>query len=113
LCSCWTYAICPLFDLWGPRLTLLYVDFLCSAAGPHTTIDGKEVVNFASANYLGLIGNEKITVRENCNFDSIFDNLIRPEYLINVSGMQDSCVGSLEKYGVGSCGPRGFYGTIG
>ncbi|EEE50683.1 hypothetical protein OsJ_30932 [Oryza sativa Japonica Group] len=31
-----------------------------SAAGPHTTVDGKEVVNFASANYLGLIGNEKI-----------------------------------------------------
>jgi serine palmitoyltransferase len=57
-----------------------------SAAGPHTIVDGKEVVNFASANYLGLIGNEKII---------------------------DSCVGSLEKYGVGSCGPRGFYGTIG
>ncbi|CAD5170837.1 unnamed protein product [Musa acuminata subsp. malaccensis] len=56
-----------------------------SAAGPHTIIDGKEVVNFASANYLGLIGNEKII---------------------------DSCVSSLEKYGVGSCGPRGFYGTI-
>uniref|UniRef100_A0ACD5VGQ6 Uncharacterized protein n=1 Tax=Avena sativa TaxID=4498 RepID=A0ACD5VGQ6_AVESA len=56
-----------------------------SAAGPHTTIDGTEVVNFASANYLGLIGNEEIL---------------------------DSCVGSLEKYGVGSCGPRGFYGTI-
>ncbi|KAM0930986.1 hypothetical protein ACQ4PT_000674 [Festuca glaucescens] len=56
-----------------------------SATGPHTTIDGKEVVNFASANYLGLIGNEKIL---------------------------DSCVSSLEKYGVGSCGPRGFYGTI-
>jgi len=56
-----------------------------SAAGPHTIVDGKEVVNFASANYLGLIGNEKII---------------------------DSCVGSLEKYGVGSCGPRGFYGTI-
>uniref|UniRef100_A0A804P185 Long chain base biosynthesis protein 1a n=1 Tax=Zea mays TaxID=4577 RepID=A0A804P185_MAIZE len=32
---------------------------LC-AAGPHTIVDGKEVVNFASANYLGLIGNEKI-----------------------------------------------------
>ncbi|KAM0942854.1 putative serine C-palmitoyltransferase [Dioscorea sansibarensis] len=56
-----------------------------SAAGPHTVIDGKEVVNFASANYLGLIGHEKII---------------------------DSCIGSLEKYGVGSCGPRGFYGTI-
>ncbi|KAG2243101.1 hypothetical protein Bca52824_095057 [Brassica carinata] len=48
-----------------------------SAAGPHTTFDGKDVVNFASANYLGLIGHEKLL-----------------------------------KYGVGSCGPRGFYGTI-
>ncbi|CAA6673557.1 unnamed protein product [Spirodela intermedia] len=56
-----------------------------SAAGTHTMIDGKEVVNFACANYLGLIGHEK---------------------LIN------SCASSLEKYGVGSCGPRGFYGTI-
>lgn len=26
---------------------------------------------------------------------------------------QDSCIGTLEKYGVGSCGPRAFYGTIG
>ena len=36
---------------------------LFSAAGPHTTINGKEVVNFASANYLGLIGHEKLLVR--------------------------------------------------
>ncbi|XP_078446022.1 long-chain base1 isoform X2 [Wolffia australiana] len=56
-----------------------------SAAGTHTVIDGKEVVNFACANYLGLIGHEK---------------------------MIKSCTASLEKYGVGSCGPRGFYGTI-
>ncbi|KAG5412649.1 hypothetical protein IGI04_000216 [Brassica rapa subsp. trilocularis] len=56
-----------------------------SAAGPHTTVDGKEVVNFASANYLGLIGHEKLL---------------------------ESCTSALEKYGVGSCGPRGFYGTI-
>ena len=26
---------------------------------------------------------------------------------------QESCTHALEKYGVGSCGPRGFYGTIG
>ncbi|XP_038713026.1 long chain base biosynthesis protein 1-like isoform X2 [Tripterygium wilfordii] len=56
-----------------------------SAAGPHTTINGKEVVNFASADYLGLIGHNKLI---------------------------ESCTSSLEKYGVGSCGPRGFYGTI-
>ncbi|KDP45822.1 hypothetical protein JCGZ_17429 [Jatropha curcas] len=56
-----------------------------SAAGPHTKINGKEVVNFASANYLGLIGHEKLI---------------------------ESCTSALEKYGVGSCGPRGFYGTI-
>ncbi|CAH2062731.1 unnamed protein product [Thlaspi arvense] len=56
-----------------------------SAAGPHTVINGKEVVNFASANYLGLLGHEKLL---------------------------ESCTSSLEKYGVGSCGPRGFYGTI-
>uniref|UniRef100_A0A1D1Y5X7 serine C-palmitoyltransferase n=1 Tax=Anthurium amnicola TaxID=1678845 RepID=A0A1D1Y5X7_9ARAE len=56
-----------------------------SAATTHTIIDGKEAVNFACANYLGLIGHEKLI---------------------------DSCIGALEKYGVGSCGPRGFYGTI-
>ncbi|KAL3814391.1 hypothetical protein ACJIZ3_015659 [Penstemon smallii] len=56
-----------------------------SAAEPHTVINGKEVVNFTSANYLGLLGHEKLL---------------------------DSCTKALEKYGVGSCGPRGFYGTI-
>lgn len=61
------------------------VPVLLSAAGPHTIINGKEVINFASANYLGLMGHEKLL---------------------------DSCTSSLEKYGVGSCGPRQFYGTI-
>ncbi|TYH87074.1 hypothetical protein ES332_D01G090500v1 [Gossypium tomentosum] len=55
------------------------------AVGPHTIINGKEVVNFASANYLKFVGHDKLL--ESCNF-------------------------VLEKYGVGSCGPRGFYGTI-
>ncbi|XP_009801763.1 long chain base biosynthesis protein 1-like [Nicotiana sylvestris] len=56
-----------------------------SAAAPHTIVNGKEVVNFTSANYLGLLGNEKLL---------------------------ETCTRALEKYGVGSCGPRGFYGTI-
>ncbi|KVI11651.1 Aminotransferase, class I/classII [Cynara cardunculus var. scolymus] len=71
-------------------LTTKEIDELCDewvpdAAGPHTIINGKEVVNFASANYLGLMGHEKLL---------------------------ESCTSSLEKYGVGSCGPRQFYGTI-
>lgn len=61
------------------------VPVLLSAAGPHTIINGEKVVNFASANYLGLMGHEKLL---------------------------ESCTSSLEKYGVGSCGPRQFYGTI-
>lgn len=56
-----------------------------SAAGPRTIVSGKEVVNLASTNYLGLIGSEKII---------------------------EACEASVKKYGVGSCGPRGFYGTI-
>uniref|UniRef100_A0A0D3HBW6 serine C-palmitoyltransferase n=1 Tax=Oryza barthii TaxID=65489 RepID=A0A0D3HBW6_9ORYZ len=83
LCDDWQpEPLCPPIKE-GARIDMPTLE---SAAGPHTTVDGKEVVNFASANYLGLIGNEKII---------------------------DSCVGSVEKYGVGSCGPRGFYGTIG
>lgn len=26
--------------------------------------------------------------------------------------IREACHGTIEKYGVGSCGPRGFYGTI-
>ena len=27
--------------------------------------------------------------------------------------LKESAIKSIQKYGVGSCGPRGFYGTIG
>jgi len=56
-----------------------------SAAGPHTVVNGKDIINLSSANYLGLIGHPKI---------------------------KEACNAALEKYGVGACGPRGFYGTI-
>ncbi|ONM62558.1 hypothetical protein ZEAMMB73_Zm00001d000113 [Zea mays] len=50
---------CIIYDLLRIRINPS-IFLLHSAAGPHTIVDGKEVVNFASANYLGLIGNEKI-----------------------------------------------------
>ncbi len=43
----------------------------------------------------------------------LFLFVILLEHFSDIRKLQDSCVGSVEKYGVGSCGPRGFYGTIG
>ncbi|KAL4237039.1 Serine palmitoyltransferase 1 [Mactra antiquata] len=48
-------------------------------------INGKSVVNMASLNFLGLLGDESI---------------------------EAAAQKALSKYGVGSCGPRGFYGTM-
>ena len=30
-----------------------------------------------------------------------------------IDSLQEACTKTLETYGVGACGPRGFYGTIG
>ncbi|GAQ82536.1 Long-Chain Base 1 [Klebsormidium nitens] len=58
---------------------------LSGAAGVKTTVNGKEVLNLASTNFLGFVGNPQIA---------------------------DAGAAAIRKYGVGSCGPRGFYGTI-
>lgn len=49
------------------------------------TSQGTEYANFSSQNFLGLADRREI---------------------------KDGCRATIEKYGVGSCGPRGFYGTI-
>lgn len=48
-------------------------------------IDGKDCLNLCTTNFLGFVGNKEI---------------------------EDAAVVTLKKYGVGTCGPRGFYGTI-
>ncbi|KAJ8338710.1 hypothetical protein SKAU_G00354960 [Synaphobranchus kaupii] len=48
-------------------------------------VNGKECINFASFNFLGLLDNERV---------------------------KKQALASLKKYGVGTCGPRGFYGTF-
>lgn len=56
-----------------------------SAAGASCVVNGVAgVVNLASINFLGLIGNEQVA---------------------------KVCEAVMEKYGCGACGPRGFYGT--
>ncbi len=57
-----------------------------SKLGKRIVIEGKECLNLATHNYLGFVENQ----------DCI-----------------DAAIKGLRKYGVGSCGPRGFYGTVG
>uniref|UniRef100_U5EZ28 Serine palmitoyltransferase 1 n=1 Tax=Corethrella appendiculata TaxID=1370023 RepID=U5EZ28_9DIPT len=53
--------------------------------GKYITIDGQKCLNLATHNYLGFLEDKEI---------------------------EESAIASLKKYGVGSCGPRGFYGTV-
>ncbi|KAF0984304.1 hypothetical protein FDP41_007481 [Naegleria fowleri] len=60
---------------------------LTSAADVEFTVEGKEgkIINFGTNNFLGFIGDRDII---------------------------EKCKETVREYGVGSCGPRGFYGTI-
>lgn len=53
--------------------------------GKEIIVDGHECLNLASLNFLGLLGNKSI---------------------------EGKSTKAIQKYGVGSCGPRGFYGTV-
>ncbi|XP_067626375.1 serine palmitoyltransferase 1 isoform X2 [Eurosta solidaginis] len=64
---------------------LLQTHLVHSKVGKHIVVDGHDCLNMATHNYLGLLENGKI--------------------------LEDACT-TLKKYGVGSCGPRGFYGTM-
>ncbi|KAI5064892.1 hypothetical protein GOP47_0019587 [Adiantum capillus-veneris] len=88
-----TQEIDQLCDEWSPEPLHppvsaemeMEAPLLESAAGPRAIVNGEEVINLTSANYLGLMGDKRIV---------------------------DACTTTLERYGVGACGPRGFYGTI-
>ena len=54
--------------------------------GKHVTIGGRQYLNAATHNFLGMVGDDRV---------------------------EAAAVRCLRKYGVGSCGPRAFYGTIG
>ncbi|XP_034947859.1 serine palmitoyltransferase 1 [Chelonus insularis] len=56
-----------------------------SPVGKRLTVDGKDCLNLGTHNYLGLLENKKI---------------------------EERAINTVRKYGVGSCGPRGFYGTV-
>ena len=67
---------------------LASVPVVSGANGPRPKLvnTGKQVLNLVGYNFMGLAGNETIKVR---------------------------AIETLRKYGVDSCGPSRFYGTIG
>jgi len=52
---------------------------------PRCILNGKECINLASFNFLNFVGNKS---------------------------HEERAIKAIRKYGVGSCGPRGFYGTV-
>lgn len=54
--------------------------------GKIVNVDNRLCLNAATHNYLGLLEHPKL---------------------------EEAAIVCLKKYGVGSCGPRGFYGTVG
>lgn len=63
----------------------LHPRYITSRVGKRVTVDGKNCLNLGTHNYLGLTENKEI---------------------------EKIAAATVRKYGVGSCGPRGFYGTV-
>jgi serine palmitoyltransferase len=97
--NCYKQEIDELVDEWTPEplgqplnsieaADLAAIPIIAGPNGPKPKLvsTGKNVINLASLNFTGLAGNEHIKQR---------------------------AVETLRKYGLGSCGPPGFYGTLG
>lgn len=84
LCEEWQPE--PLGGALTPAQTVqLQTPVVSGEAGTRVTVNGRPALNMTSLNFLGLAGREDVKQR---------------------------CAATIEKYGVGACGPRGFYGTI-
>ena len=77
--------------------------YFSRTAGPHVTVNGRDCVNLATFNFLGLLGDPAIKV-------FLFDCV---PSVTSIFILKEAAAKSIGKYGVGSCGPRGFYGTVG
>ncbi|KAF9434538.1 serine palmitoyltransferase component [Entomortierella beljakovae] len=75
----------PLSDIQRMELEKTQVIVGAQGSKPKVLSSGKNLLNLASANYLGYASNE---------------------------AMKEKAIEILHKYGVGSCGPPGFYGTL-
>lgn len=84
LCEEWEPE--PLFPELTPQMQLdMKAPIITNSTITHVGIDGKQVLNLARFNFLGFVSNPKI---------------------------EEASTKTLYEYGVGTCGPRQFYGTI-
>lgn len=74
----------PLVPEVDPNHPALHVPVVDGKPGKFINIDGRDCLNLATHNYLGFAGNEIV---------------------------EKSAIECIRKFGVGSCGPRAFYGT--
>mmetsp|Transcript_38146 Transcript_38146/g.107806 ORF Transcript_38146/g.107806 Transcript_38146/m.107806 type:complete len:485 (-) Transcript_38146:161-1615(-) len=83
LCAEWQpEPLCPPLSVFEEQKSFPVVE---SVSGVQVKVDGKVLTSFCSTNFLGIGGRDEIL---------------------------GACKETLNKYGCGSCGPRGFYGTI-
>jgi len=76
----------PLHPSLTPQMKLdAEIPIISSTTATHVCINDREVLNLARTNFSGMIGNKTI---------------------------EEAAIKALYKYGTGTCGPRGFYGTI-
>ena len=68
-----------------PNLSLRNTPIVSSYSHQHVNIAGRQYVNWVSTNWLGVS---------------------------SLPQVKSACRETIEKYGVGSCGPRGFYGSF-
>lgn len=68
-----------------PLLQSMEKNIISGKPDKYVTINGQSCLNMATLNFLGMAGNSEI---------------------------EAAAIRTLKKYGVGSCGPRGFYGTM-
>lgn len=74
----------PLVPATPPDHHALHPRWVEGKMGKFVTVEGKSCLNMATLNFLGFIGEERI---------------------------EAAAEAAIDKYGVGSCGPRAFYGT--
>jgi len=75
----------PLVPNYEPRESIINPRVVEGPVAKYAIVNGVKSLNVASFNFLNMVGKESIN---------------------------ESAIKTIQKYGVGSCGPRGFYGTI-